>query len=145
MKKRMFGILLVLALCCLLVVGVIPRTEGAAIYFMSVNDTLLPLESATMPMYSKGLIYIPYSMLNPTLSGVNMGVYAIYSGAKNQALVYSNGNMLVFDLNGNTTYDGVSGAIAFDDIGDAVRDACYIKTANTAEGVWDFVAVQTVA
>ena len=32
-----------------------------------------------------------------------------------------------------------------DEIGDAIRDACYIKTANTAEGVWDFVAVQTVA
>lgn len=43
-----------------------------------------------------------------------------------------------------TTYDGVSGSIAFDEIGDAIRDACYIKTANTADGVWDFVAVQTI-
>ncbi|MBQ8507537.1 MAG: ABC transporter substrate-binding protein [Clostridia bacterium] len=43
-----------------------------------------------------------------------------------------------------TTYEGVSGAIAFDEIGDAIRDACYIKTANTVDGVWDFVAVQTV-
>ena len=51
----------------------------------------------------------------------------------------------VMDALWTTTYEGVSGAIAFDEIGDAVRDACYIKTANTAEGVWDFVAVQTVA
>ena len=43
------------------------------------------------------------------------------------------------------TYEGVSGAIAFDDVnGDAIRDTAYIKTANTADGVWDFVTVQGV-
>jgi branched-chain amino acid transport system substrate-binding protein len=41
-------------------------------------------------------------------------------------------------------YDGVSGNIQFDDIGDAVRDSAFIKTANTEDGVWDFVKVQTV-
>ncbi|MCD8087304.1 MAG: ABC transporter substrate-binding protein [Oscillospiraceae bacterium] len=43
-----------------------------------------------------------------------------------------------------TTYTGVSGAIAFDEIGDAERDAAYIKVANTETEAWDFVAVQTV-
>ena len=43
------------------------------------------------------------------------------------------------------TYTGVSGDIAFDATGDAVRDTAYIKTANTADGVWDFVTVQKVA
>ena len=43
------------------------------------------------------------------------------------------------------TYTGVSGAIAFDDIGDAVRDTAFIKSANTADNVWDFVAAQKVA
>ena len=42
------------------------------------------------------------------------------------------------------TYEGVSGQIAFDDIGDAIRDSAFVKTANTAEGVWDFVKVQGV-
>ena len=42
------------------------------------------------------------------------------------------------------TYEGVSGQIAFDDIGDAIRDSAFIKTANTADGVWDFVKVQGV-
>lgn len=47
---------------------------------------------------------------------------------------------------GSVTYDGVSGAIAFDDVnGDAIRDTAYIKTANTTDGVWDFVTVQSVA
>ena len=42
------------------------------------------------------------------------------------------------------TYTGVSGEIAFDDIGDAIRDAAYIKTANTETGEWDFVTVQGI-
>lgn len=41
------------------------------------------------------------------------------------------------------TYTGVSGAIAFDEIGDAVRDTAYIKTADTANGTWALETVQT--
>ncbi len=40
-------------------------------------------------------------------------------------------------------WDGVSGSIAFDSIGDAVRDTAYIKTADTASGSWAFEKVQT--
>ena len=43
-----------------------------------------------------------------------------------------------------TTYTGVSGKIAFDSTGDAVRDVAYIKKVNTSTGKWDFVAQQTV-
>ena len=39
---------------------------------------------------------------------------------------------------------GVSGAIAFDEIGDAVRGEAFIKQANTETGAWDFVAQQSV-
>ncbi|MEG1677343.1 MAG: ABC transporter substrate-binding protein [Clostridia bacterium] len=42
------------------------------------------------------------------------------------------------------SYTGVTGAIAFNEIGDANRDSAYIKTANTETGVWDFVTVQKV-
>ncbi len=41
------------------------------------------------------------------------------------------------------TYTGVSGAIAFDDTGDAIRDTAYIKTADTANNVWAFETTQT--
>ena len=44
------------------------------------------------------------------------------------------------------TYEGVSGAIAFDDVnGDAIRDTAYIKTADTANGVWALETVQSAA
>ena len=43
------------------------------------------------------------------------------------------------------THEGVSGAIAFDDIGDAIRGEAFIKQANTETGVWDFIAQQSVS
>ena len=43
------------------------------------------------------------------------------------------------------TYTGVSGEIAFNDIGDAIRDTAFVKQANTTDNVWDFVKVQSVA
>ena len=45
-----------------------------------------------------------------------------------------------------TTYTGVTGAIAFDDVnGDAIRTTAYIKKVNTTTGLWDFVKEQSVA
>ena len=45
---------------------------------------------------------------------------------------------------GGVIYSGVSGDIAFDEIGDAKRDTAYIKTADTATGTWTLETVQTV-
>ena len=42
------------------------------------------------------------------------------------------------------SYEGVSGLIEFDEIGDAKRDAAYIKAANTETGEWEFVKVQGI-
>ncbi len=44
----------------------------------------------------------------------------------------------------SVSFEGVTGLIEFDDIGDAKRDSAFIKTANTETGVWDFVKVQSV-
>ena len=44
------------------------------------------------------------------------------------------------------TYDGVSGHIEFDqENGDAIRDAAFVKQANTETGAWEFVSEQTVS
>ena len=43
-----------------------------------------------------------------------------------------------------TTYEGVTGAIAFDEIGDAIRDSAFVKEVDTASGEWKFVAIQGV-
>ncbi len=50
----------------------------------------------------------------------------------------------VLEVLPGVTYEGVTGAIAFDEIGDALRDSAFVKSCNTETGVWDFVSVATV-
>ncbi len=45
----------------------------------------------------------------------------------------------------SVNFDGVSGNIQFDEIGDAKRDKAYVKVVNTGTGNWDFVAEQGIA
>ncbi len=44
----------------------------------------------------------------------------------------------------SVSYEGVSGLIEFNEIGDAKRDVAYIKAANTESGAWEFVKIQGV-
>lgn len=44
----------------------------------------------------------------------------------------------------NVKYTGVTGDIAFNEIGDAIRNVAYIKSANTTDASWQFVAIQSV-
>ena len=44
----------------------------------------------------------------------------------------------------SVTLTGVSGAIAFDEVGDAIRNAAFVKTINNETGAWEFVAEQSV-
>ena len=44
----------------------------------------------------------------------------------------------------SASFEGVSGHIEYDSIGDAKRDVAYIKTANTQTGAWEFVTIQKV-
>jgi len=43
------------------------------------------------------------------------------------------------------TLEGVTGSIAFDEIGDAAKDNAYIIKANTETGAFDFVKNQALA
>lgn len=43
-----------------------------------------------------------------------------------------------------TKYSGVTGEIAFNETGDAIRDVAFIKSTNNTDGVWKFIAIQGV-
>ncbi len=47
----------------------------------------------------------------------------------------------VLEVLPSVTYEGITGAIAFDDIGDALRDSAFVKACNNETGLWDFVTV----
>ena len=45
---------------------------------------------------------------------------------------------------GSVVYEGVTGPISFNEIGDANRDTAYIKVFDNASGSWALETVQTV-
>lgn len=70
--------------------------------FTSVNDQLLPeLSDATMPFWSNGQLYVPYT----AISGTDLGVYYSRSRDKKTAVVYRQGNALTFDLSTGAVAD----------------------------------------
>ena len=82
---------------------------------------------------------------NDTIAAVSvMGYDAYYTALEALKNAVSVDPADVMAALAGTTYTGVSGAIAFDETGDAIRDAAYIKAVNTETGVWDFVAVQGI-
>jgi len=80
---------------------------------------------------------------NDTISAVTaMGYDAYYVALEAMKAANSVEPEAIKAVLGGVTYEGVSGAIAFDEIGDAIRDTAYIKTANTADGTWALETVQ---
>lgn len=81
---------------------------------------------------------------NDTISAVTaMGYDAYYVALEAIKAAGSGDKAAIKAAIPGVKYDGVSGSIAFDEIGDAVRDTAYIKTADTASGTWAFEKVQT--
>jgi len=81
---------------------------------------------------------------NDTISAVTaMGYDAYYVALEAIKAAGSGDGAAIKAALPSVTYTGVSGAISFDSIGDAVRDTAFIKTADTANGVWALETVQT--
>lgn len=101
MRKKRIGCMLlsVLLVCSLLS---FPGEAAPTVYFTSVNDLLLPgLSDETMPFWSGGKLYVPYT----AVSGTDLGVFYARSQDKKTAVVYRQGSALTFDFAANTTVD----------------------------------------
>ena len=83
---------------------------------------------------------------NDTIAAVTaMGYDAYYVALEAIKAADSADSYDIKDALGGVTYEGVTGAIALDSTGDAVRDSAFVKSCNTETGVWDFVAVAKAA
>ncbi len=81
---------------------------------------------------------------NDTISAVTaMGYDAYYVALEAIKAAGSGDKAAIKGAIPGVKYDGVSGSIAFDNVGDAVRDTAFIKTADTATGTWKFEKQQT--
>ncbi len=83
---------------------------------------------------------------NDTISAVTtMGYDAYYVALEAMKAAGSVDPAAIKAALAGVTYSGVSGDIAFDEVGDAIRDTAYIKAADTANEAWVFETMQTVA
>ena len=82
---------------------------------------------------------------NDMISAVTaMGYDAYFTALEAIKAAGSTDPKAVLEALPGVSYEGVSGKIEFDEIGDAKRDSAFIKTANTEAGAWDFVKIQSV-
>lgn len=105
MRRRM-GRAIALLLCCALLLGGALSTTGTAatVYLMAVNDTVVEMTPANMPVSVGGVLYVPYTLF-ANRSGINLGVAAQYSATKGTVLVSSDRKGVVFDPRADTAYD----------------------------------------
>ena len=81
---------------------------------------------------------------NDTISAVTaMGYDAYFVALEAMKKADSGDKAAIMAALPSVTYTGVSGSIAFDAQGDAIRDTAYIKAADTASGAWVLETVQT--
>ena len=95
MAKRIFS--LVLCICVLLSAGALYAGATTDVCFISVNDTLLELNS--MPYFKNGVTYIPYWVFS------NFGIGYTYFNEGSTAMVYQGKKVMFFNLVSGETYD----------------------------------------
>ena len=108
MKKKRRVLPLVLAV--VLALSLTPAS-AATLYFTAVNNTVAPLTSGTMPFWSGGTLYVPYTIFDASLNnvGVGLGLYTSYNRDSRTVTLYNLRQMLTFDLNSGTCLDEVTG------------------------------------
>ena len=108
--RRWLRRLLTAALCLVLLrpVGV----SAASLYFTSINDNLLPLTNDTMPVWSGGTLYVPYTVFDAAYTGIDLGLYCSYSRSYETVTIFrqqlSSSKILSFDIRAGTCRDDIS-------------------------------------
>ena len=105
--RKFLSRLLAVALCLGLF---LPMPASAAnIYFTAVNETVAVLTSDTMPVYSGGVMYVPYTIFDSTTTGIDLGLYTSYNRSSNTVTLFNLRQMLVFDLSAGTCRNDMTG------------------------------------
>ena len=99
------------ALClCLSMLFTLPA-RAAEVTFTAVNDTVLRLTDESMPIWSDGVLYTPYTTFDAAYNGVNWDIECIYTKGGNMVTVMDldRRKFLEFNLREGTCCDGLSG------------------------------------
>ena len=110
-KKRP---VLPLVLAVILAGGMFQPMPAAAanLYFTGINDSVAPLTSSSMPYWSGGTLYVPYTVFDANQNGVgvSLGLYTSYNHRSHIVTIFNLKQMLVFDLERGTCRDDMTGA-----------------------------------
>ena len=111
MRRR--GRILPLLLTAALFLGLTVPTSAASLYFTAINDSIPPLTSDTMPFWSGGTIYVPYTVFDAKQNGVNvsLGLYANYNQNAGTVTLFNLRQVLVFDFNSRNCRDDMTGTV----------------------------------
>jgi len=87
-------------------------TAAANLYFTGINDSVAPLTSSSMPYWSGGTLYVPYTVFDANQNGVgvSLGLYTSYNHRSHIVTIFNLKQMLVFDLERGTCRDDMTGA-----------------------------------
>lgn len=111
MKRRAAALLL--ALWMALGLSTLSAAAGRSVYFLAVNDTVLPLNDETMPFWENGYLYIPSTIFaGDVYKELEIGY--IPNQSKQLLVLYTAGKALHFplgesyaqDTSGNSYYPG---------------------------------------
>lgn len=98
-----------------LVAALFPPIPASAVnlYFTGINDSVAPLSSSTMPFWSGGALYVPYTVFDASQNGVgvSLGLYTSYHRRNHTVTIFNLKQMLVFDLERGTCRDDMTGAV----------------------------------
>lgn len=103
--KKSAALTLVLALLMALLNSV---QAAGNIYLTAVNESLLELSSDTMPTWSGGVLYVPYTVFDSSYTGISLGISSSYSRDGGTVTLYNLQEMMVFDLNRGTCYNPIT-------------------------------------
>ena len=97
MKKRIWAILFAVVFCLATVAEPLPAAADTPC-FMAVNDNLLELNDQYIPIVANGQYYVPYTVLDSNVTGLELGIFPIHNTLLNTMVIYSRDQVLSFDL-----------------------------------------------
>lgn len=107
LRRRVLSVLLT----AVLLFGLSTPVSAASLYFTAINDSIPPLTADTMPFWSGGQLYVPYTVFDSNQNGVNvsLGLYAKYSQSAGTVTLFNLRQVLVFDLTSRICRDDMTG------------------------------------
>lgn len=106
-KRRLVSLAVTLALFLALSMP----ASAVNLYFTGINDSVAMLTSDTMPFWSGGTLYVPYTVFDANQNGigVSLGLYTNYNRNNNTVALFSQRQLLIYDLNTGTCRDDLTG------------------------------------